>query len=401
MIESEIRQRLMKAVGETRYPADLPNRLEARLVQQGLERRRRAPAFIALVAAVLAAAVVAALIFVGQPQRSRQLIPGVPNASATPAASASPSPSPSPSQSPVATPAGPPASTAKYPVLCRLPIDRGNGAFLDIPVDPTTSGSVDASVDDPSSNVKLPNGEPRVGLSYDWPMGRWLPVPHQWAAPDGAWYAYTDSQARVHQVGVSDGSDQVIASGASWGLYGYGADGLLYGGQRDPSKQPSLTGLWRLGISGGPPQQVTSQGTWLGIGSDAAWSMVSDGAPPSGYDVPEGSLGTVLQRLDLKTGAIATWYTSSTGRYRVGAVDTNGRPVLVGVVTAPAVLIVTARGTAQSFNSSSYVPDVMADAHGVWYLDPMLNSVYLTDGSQGRRMGQFGSGTIKFAGQCK
>jgi hypothetical protein len=71
------------------------------------------------------------------------------------------------------------------------------------------------------------------------------------------------------------------------------------------------------------------------------------------------------------------------------------------VVTAPAVLIVTARGTAQSFNSSSYVPDVMADAHGVWYLDPMLNSVYLTDGSQGRRMGQFGSGTIKFAGQCK
>jgi hypothetical protein len=377
MNERSIRERLRRAVGESAaYPPGLANRIRVRLGEPA-QHRERSPFLVALTAAILALAIVATFMFIGQSQGRRT----VPNG-------------------PVPTPTS--TSTA-YKVLCRLPMDRGTGAFLDVPANPPQqNGMVDKSAEDPASNITRPNGEPRIALSYDWPLNRWLPVPYQWVSADGARYVYPDSQARVHLVGVSDGSDQVIASGALWGIYGFGSDGLIYAGQRDPSKQPSLTGLWRIPTSGGAPQQLASQGTWLAIGTDAAWSMVSNGPPPSGYSIPEGSLGTVLQRLDLKSGAIATWYTSNTGgRYRVAAVDAAGRPVLVGVATAPQLLIVTGAGAAQPITSST-VFDLMADSHGIWYEDTMGVSVYLVEGSAGRWMGQYGfGGNFKFAGPCK
>src|SRR5260370_21065222 len=146
-------------------------------------------------------------------------------------------------------------------VLCRPPIDRGTGAVLDIPA-PPIGPKVFNSSDDPVSQVKLPDGEPRSALSYDWAFKRWLPVPHQWVSPDGARYVYADSQGRVHLAGVSDRSDAIIASGANWGLYGFTETGI-YAGQRDPSKQPSLLGLWRLSPTGGAAPKVAPDAACL------------------------------------------------------------------------------------------------------------------------------------------
>lgn len=63
MNESSIRERLRKAVGETTYPPGLTSRVEARLMQSVREPRRPAPRTMALLAALLALAIVATLVF--------------------------------------------------------------------------------------------------------------------------------------------------------------------------------------------------------------------------------------------------------------------------------------------------------------------------------------------------
>ena len=305
-------------------------------------------------------------------------------------------------QSPTPNVASPSPTPSNPSLPCRLPVDRGTGAFIDIPANPSDQGTrVLQSTSDPASQVNLPNGEPRVALSYDWALKRWLPVPSRWVAVDGTRYVYTDSQARVHLVGISNGSDKIVASGANWGLYAFTADGI-YAGQRDPSKQPSLLGLWRISTSGGAPRQLADQGTWLVVGTDAAWSVVQQGLPANGSSVREDSVGIVLMRLDLQTGRTATWYTRAAGRFRVATLDAIGRPVLWGV-DGPVIWIVTAPGAAQTINPGGSISEVMADTNGIWYMDPMVSSVYLIKGSIAQRVGQYGYGGLSpvFAGPCR
>jgi hypothetical protein len=273
-----------------------------------------------------------------------------------------------------------------------LPVDRGLGAFYGIPSNPQTTPP-----DDPSSDVKLPDGEPRVGLSYDWAVKRWLPVPYNWVAADGAHYVYTDAQSRIHMVTVADGSDQTLASGAAWGIYSFSAAGI-YAGQQDPTKQPSLRGLWRISPAGGVPEQVTLQGSWPEIGADAAWSVAFSAQSQATSD----GYGTVLSRLDLVSGQVATWY-MNTGGFRVAALETNGLPVLV-TASYPdnSISVVQSAGTAQTIGSATDIIDVMADPHGVWYVDNFTLSIYLARATVEQSMGQYGyTGTIKFAGPCQ
>jgi hypothetical protein len=302
----------------------------------------------------------------------------------TPTASpvASDSPSPAASPTPIAE------------LLCTLPVDRGLGALFGIPSNPKA-----LPPDDPSSDVKLPDGEPRVGLSYDWALKRWLPVPYSWVAADGEHYAYTDAQSRIHLLTVTGGVDQILASGATWGIYSYGAGGI-YAGQQDLTKQPSLRGLWRISPTGGAPEQLTSQGSWPVIGAEAAWSVAS--SPQS--RVSADGYGTVLSRFDLLSREVSAWYSSTGGDFRVATVDTNVRPVLVSRSSqggSSTISVVRSLGTAQTIGSGTAISDVMADSHGVWYVDNLTLSIYLVQSTGPQSMGQYGySGTIKFAGPC-
>jgi hypothetical protein len=322
--------------------------------------------------------------------------------SASAVATASPTASPVASASP--SPAASTTPTAQ--LLCTLPVDRtlneagarDLGALLDIPsTDPNTQ-------DDPSSDVNLPDGEPRVGLSYDWALKRWLPVPRTWVAADGARYAYADAQSRIHLVTVITGVDQILASGAPWGIYSYGAGGI-YAGQQDLTQpaSPRLRGLWTISLTGGAPEQVTSQGTWPVIGIDAAWSV----APSATSQVSADGYGTVLSRLDLLSRQVTSWYSSTSGDFRVATLDTNGRPLLVsrnGQGTT--ISVVMSSGTAQTiaipFSPSRNISDVMADPYGVWYADTFTINIYLVQAQGSQSMGQYGhGGTIKFAGPCQ
>ncbi len=78
MNESAIRERLRKAVGETSYPPGLTSRVEARLAQPLQERRQPSPRTTALVAALLAVAIVATLVFTARALHSSKppTVPG-------------------------------------------------------------------------------------------------------------------------------------------------------------------------------------------------------------------------------------------------------------------------------------------------------------------------------------
>jgi hypothetical protein len=273
-------------------------------------------------------------------------------------------------------------------------VDRGLGALFGIP---TNLNALPPN--DPSSDVKLPDGTPRVGLSYVWDLKRWLPVPYNWVAADGGHYAYTDAQSRIHLLTVTGGLDQILASGATWGIYSYGAGGI-YAGQQDLTQQPSLRGLWRIPPTGGAPEQLTSQGNWPVIGPDAAWSVAS--SPQS--LVSAGGYGTVLSRFDLLSRQVTTWYSSTGGDFRLATVDTNGRPVLVSRSGqgSNTIFVVRSLGAAQTIGTATAIVDVMADPHGVWYVDNFTRSIYLVQSTVPQSMGQYGYyGNIKFAGPCQ
>lgn len=81
MNESTIRTRLRAAIGESVYPASLTSQIAARLGRPA--ERRRSGMLLVLVAAVLALAIVAGLIFTGHALRLKtSVIPGVPFAPA-------------------------------------------------------------------------------------------------------------------------------------------------------------------------------------------------------------------------------------------------------------------------------------------------------------------------------
>jgi hypothetical protein len=142
-------------------------------------------------------------------------------------------------------------------------------------------------------------------------------------------------------------------------------------------------------------------GTWLVVGTDAAWSVVQDAGVPPRPAVPEGSFGSVLKRFDLTSRQITTWYTSASGRFRVAALDSSGLPLLVNVDTGR-LLIVTAAGAAQTIETGGLPFELMADSHGVWLAEAMSHAVYLVEGSTAVRLGQYGGGgTILFAGPCQ
>lgn len=121
MNESEIRQRLLKAVGETSYPPGLATRIEAHLREAPPEQRQRVPRFVALVAAVLAIAIVATFFFISanRPRQSVLVNPGP---------TASPSPTPPIATSPTPPPA--PVAAGLWPRATNLAYDSTRGQVL-------------------------------------------------------------------------------------------------------------------------------------------------------------------------------------------------------------------------------------------------------------------------------
>ena len=329
--------------------------------------------------------------------------PGIPSPSpvsnVTPTNLASPSPSPSPSPTPEFSPSPLPSATAPdtgpataayppfYPATtasngsaipalslnCRLPLfagQSGSGGFVVFP-----GGTFIA---DPSSAVALPTppagepspippsagqgmGGPQPSLSYDAQFKKWVPVPLNYLSPDGSRYAFL-SASSIYVEDVASGTLSEIGKGQAWTIVGVEAAGVY-------AMKQSLSGLWLVPFSG-DPTQVTSAGFWQAVSATAAY-----GTPTSA--VPQGAENQVL-RVDLASGAVATWFARSGTQSQVVGIDTTGAVILYVNYGAPSyateiwVVGAAGKGVPIGGNSNTYqginlsLPPV-SDANGIWF----------------------------------
>jgi hypothetical protein len=195
-------------------------------------------------------------------------------------------------------------------------------------------------------------------------------------------------------VSVADGVDRVIAGGSNWGLISFAGEGI-YAGVRDPSKQPSLSGLSLIAPYSGQARPITTSGTWTYVANGSAWS-----ASGSGQATQEG-IGNQLVSLDLKTGNIRAWYTRTDITFRLLGLDEGGHPILAGASGSVPILRITAPGAADQIGQATYIADAISDSHGLWYVETMSIAIYLIEGSRIRAVVRYGEyGSVRLAGGC-
>lgn len=257
---------------------------------------------------------------------------------------------------------------------------------------------------DPKSNVKLPDGESPVALTFDWPLDKWLPVERGWLSPDGRRYAYADTHGQVRVVNAADGSEQTLTAPGTWKVVGM--DGTtVYAATADGTQPAGGRGLSALPIAGSAPRTLATTGAWAGVGQGFAWSVGVQGAVvPTLLTAAGLPPGNVLRRLDLATGAVDTWLTRPDAAFRLLGVDPQGHPILVAGTDQAGVRLwtVPAVATPQQVGGGTVIPDAEGDSHGVWFLEAMTTGVYLSSAGGGSQplATWGGAGAIRLAGAC-
>ena len=285
----------------------------------------------------------------------------------------SPSPYPSPSDSPVAPPSNPPTPTPVSSLLqCRLPISAGqpgSGGFVVFPggqfvADPT-SNVVIPNVPSPSPGYGIQPGN-FIGLTYDRPYKKWLPVPRQYVSPDGSRYVFippapysAPNSIFVESVTTGARTELGAGMGRAWNILDVESEGVYATAQQTSSQAPA--GLWLLPFSGAP-RQITATGYWQAVGGGAAY----------GFEAPSVPTGAVqrLMRLDLKTGTAAPWFDNLPLSNVIGF-DLQGHPILTLQVNPQQVVELTGSNAKVTIYDGSvpglYVSwGVLADSNGIW-----------------------------------
>ena len=289
---------------------------------------------------------------------------------------------------------------------CRLPVVTSSQAgWLSFP-----DGSYQA---DSRANVQLPgySSAPLYWKSYDKAFEHWLPVPRDWISPDGRHYAYADPPAApglpklggVHVVDVGTGVDHLFRPAAEdWTVLDYEAEGVYLSVQ--PSAPASPYGLWLLDPSGQHPfRQIDNARSWQYISAGGAWGM---GDPLTGQGPGPGSR---LLRLDLKTGAISSWYKRTDLEFEVVGADAAGHPLLQTTKGYPNQLLrVTAQNSASALGPApgSVLPSLgtyihpLSDAHGLWLGDSGGSLSIFTPAAGVQLIARLGTGDLLPVGGC-
>ncbi len=268
-----------------------------------------------------------------------------------PAASAPPTPKstlspPSPSPAPLVSD----LPTAR--IHCKLPIGNGQtiSGFITYPDGTFTPDPAS----DPATNPYRGPNSSSIGWSftptYDWPAGRWLPIPRPFLSSDGATYAYEERVpapvgptpvngpgpgpigTRIHVVDVATNKNRTLIDGSTfWSVVAF-RNQLVY--MIHPCYEgcgSDSGGLWTMDPATGAVHQIVApdpevqpnpsagitQHLWTLIGSDAAWA----GDPKSGG----------LARLDLATRAVTIWFTVVAKALDPIGFDLQGHPIVSGV----------------------------------------------------------------------
>jgi hypothetical protein len=255
------------------------------------------------------------------------------------------------------------------------------------------------------------SSSPFFWKSYDKAFERWLPVPRDSISPDGQHYAFADPPTApgqtklggVHLVDLTTGVDHLFRPAAEdWIVLDYEAEGVYLA--EEPGGPANPLGLWLLDPSGNHPfRQIETSRSWDYISGGAAWGTDD---PISGHGPGPGSR---LLRLDLKTGAIVSWYKRTDIEFVVAGADGTGQPLLQTFKYYPnQIILVTAQNSATALQPaagaalphlSNYIHPV-SDAHGLW-LGDAGGSVSLYAPAVGiQQVASVGTGDVLVAGGC-
>jgi hypothetical protein len=250
-------------------------------------------------------------------------------------------------------------------------------------------------------------------MTYDRAFQRWIPTAASLISPDGSSYAYAEPASepgpvtpnRIHVVDVDTGSDRVVYDVGSRDYpVSYAADGIYMVTSR---WEASTVGLRFLNLSSGAVRTIAATGEWDLISGGAAWGF-------TGEVTTLGAIISHVDRLDLATGQVTTWYNAPARvSVLVRGFDWAGHPILLWqnpdepnvmrfseLVSAGVVRqLVRMDGT-----SDPYVVDFQADSYGLWiaghhgvylYSEQRLRHVFVTEGQPGD------AGSIAYiAGTC-
>jgi len=202
--------------------------------------------------------------------------------------------------------------------------------------------------------------------SYDRALGRWVPVEANFVAPDGATYVLTNEQSigrDFYLVDARTGARHFLLSGdgpsqapASWTVVTYANEGIYLWS----TGILTIPGLWLLDPGSGTVRLVDGTHYWGWVDGGFAWA----GDPAFG-----GTASTYkVYRLDLRSGAVTTWYEGSTparvlsptpdGRVLVNFGDSGSEQI--ELIAAPNQLVVL------DVPKEFHVDDAFTTNPGVW-----------------------------------
>jgi hypothetical protein len=310
--------------------------------------------------------------------------------------SASPAASPTPNALPFAD-----LPLTRVGFSCRLPVYRQDATIVDSFISfPANTASVD------------PNGN--QGMYFDRAFSRWLPVPRNAVAPDGADYVYIEVGPEqdvfyIHFVGVNATQTKNVvpvresASAAGFGatpqIFDYAADGIYL----TEAFEHVWPGVWFFQQPGGPISKLADvEVPELSAGSGIIWYGAVNPADPGPFSSRSsaGIFPDEVNRLDLKTGTRSQWLYRPGAGLEVLGVDLAGRPLIQAVTPGGGGI-----GSADFFNHSDSelllgldstsqrsiykgqlaetLSAPIADSHGVWFGSPQ--GIYLYTETDGLR----------------
>lgn len=257
------------------------------------------------------------------------------------------------------------------------------------------------------------------GTVFDWPAGRWVPANSpQVLSPDGSAYVYSEdtldtpgpiATTTLRVVTVSSGNDRRLYSkGQTDTPIAWTKDGIYV---VQAYYEVTSTGLRLLDPATGAERVITTSGTWGIISNGAAWGTNPNVSLISGYSP------RTVNRLDLATGKITTWYTAPDGYFvQVLAVDLAGRPIIavqslqgIGAPPVPSYEVFRLEGPALArplFTAHAwlgYTASWQVDSHGLWFVSFDINGeVWLyADGIGLHKVAETGKFILFVEGPCR
>jgi hypothetical protein len=277
-----------------------------------------------------------------------------------------PSTGPYPPQGPAASAGsyppftGPASGPPTLPLNCRLPIfagGPGSGGFIVFPggnfiADPASAVTV------PATGSTSPQQGAYFGLTYDAPLGIWLPVQHSWMSPDGGHYAFPSSSS-VYVVDAKSKALTEVGKGHTWSIVGV-TNTAVY------AEIAGAAGLWKLPFAG-DATELTSAGFWRAASTTAAYGSVTS-------SVPNGATNTII-RFDFASGQTdSNFFTRDGSNSTVVGLDAQGNPIIqVGYYAANVgneVWIATSSGATAIIGYTQDEANLdgipIGDSNGLW-----------------------------------